>query len=107
LAGPQFAWRAVDDQHAEVTFTSGPHTVHATLVFDGNGDLVNFHSDDRGESQRGGTVQQLRWPTPMRDIREFQGRHVPIRGEAIWHRPEGEFVYGRFLLRSIRFDEAG
>jgi len=107
LAGPQFVWQAVDDLQAHVTFTSGPHTVRAALVFDGHGDLVNFHSDDRGEDQSDGTPQRLRWSTPMRDIREFQGRRVPTRGEAIWHRPEGDFVYGRFLLRSIRFDEAG
>jgi hypothetical protein len=43
----------------------------------------------------------------MRDIREFQGHCVPTRGEAVWYRPEGEFIYGRFLLRSIRFDEIG
>ena len=107
LAGPQFVWQAVDDRHAQVTFNSGTHTVRATLVFDDRGDLVNFHSDDRGEAQSDGTPQRLRWSTPMRDIREFQGRRVPTRGQAIWHRPEGEFVYGRFLLRSIRFDEAG
>jgi hypothetical protein len=107
LAGPQFAWQTVDDQQAQLTFTCGPHTVHATLVFDGNGDLVDFLSDDRGETQSDGTPQRLRWSTPMRNIQVFQGRRVPTRGEAIWHRPEGEFVYGRFLLRNIRFDETG
>lgn len=104
LLGSQFEWRVIDDLHTEVIFTNGPHTVRATLVFDGMGDLVDFISDDRGELQRGGKLVIRRWSTPMQEIREFDGRRVPTRGEAIWHRPEGPFVYGRMMLRSIQFD---
>ena len=104
LLGPQFEWRAIDDSHTEVIFTNGPHTVRATLVFDGMGDLVDFISDDRGELQRDGKLVIRRWSTPMREIREFDGRRLPTGGEAIWHRPEGPFVYGHMLLRSINFD---
>jgi hypothetical protein len=68
------------------------------------GDLVDFISDDRGELQRDGKLVIRRWSTPMREIREFDGRRVPTRGEAIWYRPEGPFVYGRMVLRSIHFD---
>jgi hypothetical protein len=106
LIGPQFQWRVVDGSRVEVTFKNGPHTVRATLVFDAEGDLVDFISDDRAQSQRDGSFKPLRWSTPMRERREFEGRRVPTRGEAIWHRPEGPFVYGRFTVRSIRFDEA-
>jgi hypothetical protein len=106
LIGPQFQWREVDDRHVEVTFANGPHTVGATLVFDADGDLVDFVSEDRAQSQRDGSFKRLRWSTPMHERREFQGRRVPTRGEAIWHQPDGPFVYGRFAVRSIRFDEA-
>jgi hypothetical protein len=105
LVGPQFRWREVDARHVEATFTNGPHTVRATLVFDADGDLVDFVSDDRAQSQRDGTLKRLRWSTPMRDHRDFAGRRVPTQGEAIWHQPEGPFVYGRFTVRAIRFDE--
>lgn len=104
LLGPQFEWRVIDDTHTEVIFTNAPHIVRATLVFDSAGDLVDFISDDRGELQEDGTLLRLRWSTPMREFREFEGRRLPTRGEAIWHRPEGPFVYGRMVLRSIRFD---
>ncbi len=106
LIGPQFQWREVGEGQVEVTFMNAPHTVRATLVFDADGDLVDFVSDDRAQAQRDGTLKRLRWSTPMHDRREFQGRRVPTRGEAIWHQPEGPFVYGRFSVRSIRFDEA-
>jgi hypothetical protein len=107
LLGPAFAWAAIDDGHAEVRFVNGPHSVRATLSFDAHGDLVDFSSDDRAALQPDGRLQRMRWSTPMRDFREFDGRRVASAGEAIWHRPEGDFVYGRLVLRSIRFDEAG
>jgi hypothetical protein len=104
LVGPQFQWRDPGDGQVEVIFTNGPHTVSARLVFDADGDLVDFVSDDRAQAQRDGTLKRLRWSTPMHDRCELQGRLVPTRGEAIWHPPEGPFVYGRFTVRSIRFD---
>lgn len=106
LIGAQFRWREIDDRQVELSFTNGPHTVDATLVFDADGDLVDFVSDDRAQSQPDGTFKRLRWSTPMHERREFEGRRVPTRGEAIWHGPEGAFVYGRFTVRSIRFDGA-
>jgi len=104
LVGPPFAWQALDAQHTDVVFTNGPHRVRATLVFDDSGDLVDFTSDDRSQMQRDGSLQRLHWSTPMQDHQVIDGRRVPMRGEAIWHRPEGAFVYGRFVVRRIRFD---
>jgi hypothetical protein len=106
LIGPQFAWREIGTREVEVAFTNGPHKVRARLLFDAGGDLLDFVSDDRAQAQRDGLLKPLRWSTPMYDRREFQGRRVPTRGEAIWHRPEGPFVYGRFSVRSVRFDRA-
>jgi hypothetical protein len=40
----------------------------------------------------------------MRAYRDFGGRRVATQGEAIWHYPEGDFVYGRFTLKTINFD---
>jgi hypothetical protein len=101
LADPRLVWRDVDAQHAEVTFTNGPHQVSATLVFDEAGELVNFISDDRGALQNDGKLKRFRWSTPMRGYREFDGRRLPTAGIAIWHYPEGDFVYGRFALKSL------
>ena len=72
--------------------------------FNDAGELVNFISDDRGALQKDGSLRMLRWSTPMREYREFEGRRVATRGEAIFHYPEGDFVYGRFVLKHIRFD---
>jgi len=104
LADPRLAWQPVDGQHADVTFTQGPHRVSARLEFNAAGELVNFISDDRGALQKDGSLRLLRWSTPMREYREFDGRRVATQGEAVFHYPEGDFVYGRFVLKQIRFD---
>jgi hypothetical protein len=101
---PRLAWQSVDDRHADVVFTQGPHRVSARLEFNDAGELVNFISEDRGALQKDGSLRLLRWSTPMREYREFEGRRVATRGEAIFHYPEGDFVYGRFALRQIGFD---
>ena len=106
LVDSRFTWRAIDDRKAEVQFTSGPHTVSATLIFDASGDLVNFISDDRAVLEPAGSLRRRRWSTPMRHHRDFGGRRLPTEGEAIWHLPEGDFVYGRFALRQAEFDAA-
>ncbi|EYD76687.1 hypothetical protein Rumeso_01645 [Rubellimicrobium mesophilum DSM 19309] len=104
LVRPEFGWTPIDATHAGVTFAAGPHVVSATLVFDAEGDLVDFVSDDRGELQPDGGLRVQRWTTPLSDYREFDGRRVATRGEAIWHRTEGAFTYGRFDVRKVTFD---
>ncbi len=104
LVDSRLVWQALDDHHARVSFTNGPHQVSAELVFNEAGELVNFISNDRGALQRDGSLRLVRWSTPVRDYREFEGRRVPTAGEAIWHYPEGDFVYGRLILKDIRFN---
>jgi hypothetical protein len=101
FADPRLSWRAGNELRAEITFTNGPHVVHAALLFDDAGDLVNFTSDDRSQLQDDGSFKRFRWSTPMRGYREFDGLRLPSAGEAVWHLPAGDFVYGRFMLRSF------
>ena len=101
LADPRLQWRAMDDRQAFVTFTNGPHSVTATLVFNDAGDLVNFISDDRGAMQDDGTLRITRWSTPMHSYTVLDGRRYATEGEAIWHYPEGDFTYGHFRLLSL------
>lgn len=100
----RLTWRAIDDLHAGVTFVNGPYRVSATLEFNAQGELVNFVSEDRAALQNDGTLRQSRWSTPLGDYKNFGGRRVPGYGEAIWHYPEGDFTYGRFSVRDVRFD---
>jgi hypothetical protein len=100
LVDPRLTWRPVNDRQADVTFTNGPHTITASLWFNDAGELVNFTSEDRGALQDDGSFKYVRWSTPMRAYREFDGQRVATEGDAIWHYPEGDFVYGRMKLKS-------
>ena len=106
LVDARLSWTAQDGHRCRVAYTQGPHRVAAELVFNDAGELVNFHSDDRGALQKDGSLRLLRWSTPVRDYREFDGRRVATQGDAVYAYPEGDFVYGRFALRQIRFDPA-
>jgi hypothetical protein len=102
LADERLTWSAIDDQSAAVSFVNGPYTVSAKLLFNAAGELVNFVSNDRGAMQGDGTLRQLRWSTPIRKYCEYGGRRFASEGDAVWHYPEGEFVYGKFKLTDIQ-----
>ena len=44
------------------------------------------------------------WSTPVRYYRDFNGRKVPVYGEATWEMPEGDFTYARFVLEEIEYN---
>ncbi|HNB44599.1 MAG TPA: hypothetical protein PLW24_10270 [Burkholderiaceae bacterium] len=102
-----FRWQPVDDGQARVSFTQGPHTVSALLTVDAAGHLVDFRSEDRGDVKANDRVERMPWTTPLSGFRRLDsGRSVPGRGDAIWHRADGPFVYGRFAVTSVAYDEA-
>lgn len=100
LTDPRLTWTAVDDARARVTFTLGANSVTADLIFNAEGELVDFMSDDRGMLEKDGTLRILRWTTPMGAYRDIGGWRLATEGEAIWHLPEGPFTYGRMRLVS-------
>jgi hypothetical protein len=68
----------------------------ARLVFNEDGDLVNFISDDRYYIPMDGSRQQARWSTPISGYREKDGQRRGIVGEAVWQLPEGDYCYARY-----------
>lgn len=100
LADPRLDWREIDDRRTGVSFTLGPNTVSAELVFNDAGELVDFVSDDRGMLERDGSLTILRWTTPLGEYRDFNGWRVASEGDAIWHKPDGPFAYGHLRLTS-------
>ena len=106
LVDTHLSWRPIDDQQAAVTFSNGPHSVTATLVFNEDDELVDFVSDDRPDSSTG-TFVPRRWNTPISHYQENDGLRLPTRGSAVYAYPDGPFTYGRFTLRSIAYDVPG
>lgn len=104
LVDADVEWQEIDEHSVRGTFTNAGHTIAAVLSFDTHGDLVDFVSEDRFLSADGKSYQKYPWSTPVRDYRDFGGRRVPSRGEAVWKQPAGDFVYGRFELEEVEYD---
>ena len=96
LIDPNILWEELDPMRVRATWTNAGNTVSAVVSFDATGALVNFVSDDRYRTTDGKKYERLRWSTPVGDWRVFDGRKLPVKGEAIWRLPEGEFAYARF-----------
>lgn len=105
LIDAPISWNPIDGHRVEGSFTSGDHTVTAELVFNEDGDLVDFVSDDRSRSSKGGKAfAAQRWSTPLQGYRVFgDGRRVAAQGSGVWHAPdpEGGFPYAEFTIVDI------
>lgn len=103
LADPRLAWTPVDQHSAKVRFTNGSHSVAAQLFFNDAGELVDFISDDRGALNKDGSLEYVRWSTPVHGYHDVDGRRLPRGGDAVQRFPEGAFTYGKFRVRKIEY----
>ena len=105
LLDPRIEWEPVDSHSARAQFTNGDQTITATLLFDDEGLLTNFISDDRSRiSSDGKTFTRHRFSTPVRDYRSFGAVRLPSHGDARYLLPGGEFTYGEFDLQDVAYN---
>jgi hypothetical protein len=101
LIDKRIEWIPVDSLSAKAIFTNGANKITATLYFNQLGQLVNFISDDRTDVNE---MKQYRFSTPVKEYRRMGEINIMKYGEAVWHYPDGEFVYGEFNLTSIEYN---
>jgi hypothetical protein len=106
LIDPRIAWEELDPFAVKATFSNAGNTVSAVLSFDESGALVDFVSDDRYRTADGKTYEQLRWSTPIRAWRDFDGRQLPVEAEAIWRDDELEYTYAHFEILGVEYNVA-
>ena len=101
LIDKRIQWQPVDSLSVKALFTNSNITISAILYFNEKGQLINFTSDDRTAID---DMQQYRFSTPVKDYVSMNGRKVISYGEAVWHYPDGAFVYGKFNLKEIEYN---
>jgi hypothetical protein len=101
LIDKRIEWKAIDSLSTQAFFTNGDIKITAMLYFNELGQLVNFISDDRYAI---GEMLQYRFSTPVRDYVQVGNRNIWKYGETIWHYPDGEFLYGKFTLKSVEYN---
>jgi hypothetical protein len=105
LVDPAIRWREIDARSVEGTYTNGPHTIRAVLLFDDAGALVNFWSDDRPSLAPDGiTFVPQRWSTPVGGYRRQGPFMLVSRGEARYATTTGEYPYIQFDDLDICYD---
>lgn len=103
LMDERVQWVESDSLSATARFTCNGITVGARLIFNHEGQLINFISDDR-YALSGKTMTKLRFSTPVSEYKNFGGYRLPGFGSAIWHYPDGEFEYARFTIQSVEYN---
>lgn len=104
LIDQRISWRTIDPLRVEATLTNGAYKIKAELIFNERGELTNFISDDRSYLTPENVLRPERWSTPVSDYKDFAGKHLPSRGEAIWNLKEGAFAYGKYRLVKIEYN---
>jgi len=104
LISKNIEWQTIDSLTVKAKFTNQCNTITAILYFNKKGELINFSSNDRYESADGIIYKSYEWTTPIKNYKDFHGRKLASYGEAIWHKPEGEFCYGKFNIVDVEYN---
>lgn len=104
LIDKRIQWLQVNGDTVEAAFTVNKNTIKASLTFNEEGQLLNFISYDRFAQMSDGSMQRLRWSTPLKDYKEINGYRLPGYAEAVYTYPDGDFVYGSFRLKNIMYN---
>jgi hypothetical protein len=102
LIDKRIQWEAIDSLSAKAVFAYQDVSISAILYFDEQGSLINFVSDDRISVS---DMKQYRFSTPLsKEYKDYNGFRLTSFGEAVWHYPDGEFVYGKFNVKDIVYN---
>ena len=101
LIDKRIQWQAIDSNSTKAIFTNHGISIAAVLYFNDRGELIDFISSDRSAVT---DMKQYPFSTPAKNYKIINGINVMTYGEAIWHYPDGKFVYGKFNLKEIEYN---
>jgi hypothetical protein len=104
LIDPDIAWEEQDASRVRARFANGGYTISAELSFNDAGELTDFWSGDRLQTQPDGTMRVIPWSTPVRGYRSFDGTRIGAYGEGRWHEAGGDFAYVEIDLDSLQYN---
>lgn len=103
LIDKSIKWEEIDEHSARALFSNKGVTISTILYFNPKGQLINFISDDRCAITPDG-LKNYRFSTPASNYKNINGYNLCMYGEAIWHYPDEEFVYGKFRVADIAYN---
>jgi hypothetical protein len=103
LIDKRITWEEINELSVKAILKNGDIEVSAILNFDEKGELQNFISNDRFDTD-GSTYEDYPWSTPLGDYKIMNGYLLPGKGKLIYHRPEGDFVYGELEIGNVCYN---
>jgi hypothetical protein len=103
LIDRRISWVEMDDTTVKAIFKNGTIEISAVLYFNNGGELLNFVSNDRYDTD-GIRYDNYPWATPVEDYKLMNGYLLPSKAKLIYHQPDGEFVYGELEFKSVRYN---
>lgn len=103
LIDKHISWEKIDDLIVKAVYRNGDYVISATLYFNEKGELVNFISNDRFETD-GKKYENYPWETPVTDYKELKGYILPRKAKMIYKKPDGDFTYGEFEFKDLKYN---
>jgi hypothetical protein len=103
LIDKRIEWESLNDTTVKAHYTNGEHRISAVLYFNGMGQLTNFISNDRYETN-GKEYHNYPWETPVEAYHLINGYMLPGKAKLIYQKPEGNFVYGELIFKSVTYN---
>lgn len=104
LIDKRIQWETIDPLRVRAAFNNNGVTISAELLFNEEGELINFISEDRYMTTTGETYQNAPWSTPVRDYKYYNGIKLASYGEAYWSLPEGDYCYAKINFEKIEYN---
>jgi hypothetical protein len=103
LIDKNIKWNTIDEHNVMANFSIGKNSINAKLIFDDEGKLINFISNDRFETI-GKTLKKFPWSTPVSEYKKINNINVATYAKTIYHHPNEDFCYGEFKLEDIKYN---
>jgi hypothetical protein len=102
--GENISWESRDDNSAHVIFTDCGKSVRGIMHFDEKGRFTNF-TTKRYRAVDGGFSLDP-WTTPMTEYGVRGGLNLPVKAQAVWNLPSGDFPYIDLEITKVVYNRA-
>ena len=100
--GRNISWKAVDNESADVSLSDAGRTVTGRMFLDHEGKLLSFAAERYRENN--GDFSLDHWSTPITEYGAMAGLNIPLRGQAMWHLHQTDFIYADVAIDEIRYN---
>jgi hypothetical protein len=103
LISRNIKWEEIDPLSVAAKYTNGRITISARLLFNEKGELINFISNDRYDTD-GKKYHNYPWLTPVKEYKEFNGYNLCSEASADYQRPDTTFSYAEFKVKEVEYN---